>query len=55
MSVEEKVDYLDVDNPINGQNFCCISFLDPDDVFDDKYGFYVSKFLQSVCGKENWK
>ena len=24
---DEKVDYLDVDTPINGQNYCCISFL----------------------------
>lgn len=54
MSVEEKVDYLDVDNPINGQNYCCISFLDPEDVFEDKHGFYVSKFLQSMCKSENW-
>ena len=27
MSVEEKVDYLDVDNPINGQNYCCLKSL----------------------------
>ena len=53
MSVEEKVDYLDVDSPINGQNYCCISFLDPEDVFEDKHGFYVSKFLQSFCKNEN--
>lgn len=52
---EEKIDYLDVDTPINGQNYCCISFLDPADVIEDKHGFYVSKFLQSVCGKENWE
>ena len=53
MSVEEKVDYLDVDNPINGQNYCCLSFVDPEDIFEDKHGFYVSKFLQSVCKNEN--
>ena len=53
MSVEEKVDYLDVDNPINGQNYCCLSFVDPEDIFEDKHGFYVSKFLQSVCKSEN--
>lgn len=50
---EDKIDFLDVDNPINGQNYCCMSFLDPDDVFEDKNAFIVSKFLQSVCKSEN--
>ena len=50
---EEKVDYLDVDQPINGQNYCCISFLSPESVIEDKNAFIVSKFLQSVCKSEN--
>lgn len=50
---EEKVDYLDVDSPINGQNYCCISFLDPAEVIEDKNAFIVSKFLQSICKSEN--
>jgi hypothetical protein len=50
---EDKVDYLDVDSPINGQNYCCISFLDPEDVIEDKNAFIVSKFLQSICKSEN--
>jgi hypothetical protein len=50
---DEKVDYLDVDTPINGQNYCCISFLDPAEVIEDKNAFIVSKFLQSICKSEN--
>jgi hypothetical protein len=50
---EEKVDYLDVDQPINGQNYVCMSFLDPSDVIEDKNAFIVSKFLQSICKSEN--
>lgn len=50
---DEKVDYLDVDSPINGQNYCCISFLDPDEVIEDKNAFIVSKFIQSICKSEN--
>jgi len=46
---EDKVDYLDVDSPINGQNYVCMSFVDPEDVIEDKNAFIVSKFLQSVC------
>ena len=26
----EKTDYLEVDNPIPGQNYTCISFISPD-------------------------
>ncbi len=50
---DEKVDYLDVDQPINGQNYVCMSFLDPSDVIEDKNAFIVSKFLQSICKSEN--
>ena len=24
---EENCDYLDIDNPINGQSYCCLSFI----------------------------
>ena len=51
---DEKVDYLDVDSPINGQNYCCISFLSPESVMDDKNAFIVSKFLQSICKSNEW-
>ena len=50
---DEKVDYLDIDNPINGQNYVCMSFLSPESVMQDKNAFIVSKFLQSVCKSQD--
>lgn len=46
---EEKIDYLEVDDPIPGQNYVCLSFVSPDDLIDSKEAFKVSKFLQSIC------
>ena len=35
-------DYLDVDKPITGQNFYCVSFVSPDKILEqkDKFMFY---------------
>ena len=35
-------DYLEVDRPIPGQNFVCLSFISPESILEDKklYGFY---------------
>ena len=52
MSEEKKIDYLEVDETIAGQNYVCLSFLSPESLIKDKDGFKVSKFLQSYC-KEN--
>ena len=49
MTEEEKVDYLDVDDPIPGQSFCCLSFVSPENLIESKEAWKVSKFLQSVC------
>jgi uncharacterized protein (DUF305 family) len=46
---EEKVDYLEVDDKLSGQDWVCLSFVDPDDMVDSKESFKVAKFLQSVC------
>tara|TARA_Y100000996_G_scaffold414382_1_gene405079 strand:+ start:5994 stop:6908 length:915 start_codon:yes stop_codon:yes gene_type:complete len=46
---EEKIDYLEVDDQIPGQNYVCLSFVSPEDMIDSKEAFKVSKFLQSVC------
>ena len=46
---EEKVDYLEVDDPIPGQEWVCLSFVSPESMIDSKESFKVSKFLQSVC------
>jgi hypothetical protein len=39
------VDVLDVDKPIAGQNFCCISFLTPEKILKEKEHFIFEKFL----------
>ena len=36
MTEEEKVDYLDVDDSIPGQNYCCLSFVSPEDIIESK-------------------
>ena len=46
---EEKIDYLEVDEHIPGQDWVCMSFVDPDDMIESKESFKVAKFLQSVC------
>ena len=49
MSEEEKVDYLDVDDIINGQTHVCLSFVSPEELIQKRDAFNVSKFLQSYC------
>ena len=46
---EEKVDYLEVDDPIPGQDWVCLSFVSPESMIESKESFKVAKFLQSVC------
>ena len=48
----EKVDYLDIDAPINGQNYVCLSFVSPESVIEDRHAFNVSKYLQSIAKSE---
>ena len=42
---EEKIDYLEVDEQIPGQNYVCLSFVSPEALIESKEGFKVS----SVC------
>jgi len=42
-------DYLEVDDPVNGQSYVCMSFISPNDVIKDKEAFKVAKFLQSYA------
>ena len=49
MSEEEKVDYLDVDDTIPGQNYVCLSFVSPEALMEKREAFNVCKFLQSYC------
>ena len=46
---DKKVDYLEVDEPIPGQNYVCLSFVSPENIMESKDAFKVSKFLQSYC------
>jgi len=41
------VDYLDEDKPIRNQNYCCLSFLSPEDVLVNKETYYFSRFLSN--------
>lgn len=39
-------DFLNVDPPIPGQNFCCLSFISPEHIFKKKEVFFTEKFLE---------
>lgn len=44
----EKVDFLDQDQPIRGQNYVCLSFLSPEEVITKKEAFYFQRFMSAV-------
>jgi hypothetical protein len=48
---EHEIDYLEVDKPIPGQNFVCISFVSPEKVIKDRNLSYVKKFLNIYSEK----
>jgi len=52
MSEEDKVDYLEVDDYLNGQTHVCLSFVSPEELIQKRDAFNVSKFLQSYCKEE---
>lgn len=41
----KEFDYLDEDKPIRNQNYCCLSFLSPEDILKNKDAYYFSRFL----------
>ena len=49
MATEEKIDYLEVDDTIPGQNYVCLSFISPESLIQEKEAFKAVKFLQSYC------
>ena len=55
MSEKEKVDYLEVDDAIPGQNYVCLSFLSPETLIQNKEAFKCVKFLQSYCKDQKLK
>jgi hypothetical protein len=52
---EKKPDYLEVDEPIAGQNYVCLSFLSPETLIQNKEAFKCVKFLQSYCKDQKLK
>ena len=52
---EEKTDFLEVDDPIGGQQFVCLSFVSPEDVIQNKEAFKTAKFLQSYAKDKGMK
>lgn len=46
---EIEEDYLNVDTPLPGQNFVCLSFISPEKVLNQKQEFYLQNFLRSIC------
>ena len=50
-----KEDFLDVDDPIGGQNFVCLSFVSPEDIMQNKEAFKTAKFLQSYAKDKGMK
>ena len=54
-SENKEKDYLEVDEPIGGQNYVCLSFLSPESLIQDKTAFNCAKFLQSYCKDQKLK
>lgn len=46
-------DYLEEDPEIRGQKFCCVSFLSPEKVLDEKKVFAFNKFTENFCKEVN--
>ena len=42
-------DYLEEDPEIRGQKYCCVSFISPEKVLDDKKVFTFTKFTENFC------
>lgn len=49
---EGEVDYLDVDTPIPGQQWACMSFISPEKVLVKKEQFVLNQFIKSLADKE---
>tara|TARA_Y100000389_G_scaffold198838_1_gene236086 strand:- start:374 stop:1258 length:885 start_codon:yes stop_codon:yes gene_type:complete len=51
----EKEDYLDVDPPLTGQNWTCISFVSPEKILVNKNVWLFQKFMTKFCEEEKYK
>ena len=50
--MEATEDYLNVDNTVPGQQFCCISFISPESVIKKKT-FILHNFLKHISSEYN--
>ena len=50
-----KEDFLNVDKPIPGQNFVCLSFISPEKTLKNKDIYFMSEFLKNLVTKLNEK
>jgi hypothetical protein len=48
MPSEEEIDFLEVDRPIPGQNYVCLSFISPEKIMENKNMFTFYKFYLSM-------
>ena len=48
MEQEDKEDYLEVDPPIPGQNYVCLSFVSPEDTIKKRALFEARQYISSV-------
>ena len=47
--MSDKIDFLNTDTAIPGQNYCCLSFVSPEKVIKNKETFFISEFLKDYC------
>jgi hypothetical protein len=51
MTEKDTTDYLEVDNPVPGQNYVCVSFISPEATLAQKELFMFSKYMTQRCGE----
>lgn len=51
-TTQDTIDYLEVDAPISGQGYCCLSFISPDKVLEQKEKFVMKHFIKSLANAE---
>lgn len=49
--MSNSVDYLEVDKPIPGQRYVCLSFVSPEKILKEKELFIFNKFMNQRCGE----
>ena len=52
---DQPMDFLEVDQSIPGQNYVCLSFVDPEEIIKNKEAFKTAKFLQSYSKDKGLK